>query len=145
MHSKYAYILWAYPCLSVHRPSRLRVGRKPRRSFVGLSREFVARQSCLVSALITSGSILSGLPQSSMPTRTPQFSLLRKPSTAVVQVCCGTVIWRVVSSVTSLHSPTPLNRDPTSLRRRAPSRLPEAITQLELQSSSFALTRLFRY
>ncbi len=28
-----------------------------------------------------------------MPIRTPQVPLLREPSTAVVQVCCGTVIW----------------------------------------------------
>ncbi len=35
-----------------------------------------------------------------MPICTPQFSLLQEPSTVVVQVCCGAVIW--VSSVTSL-------------------------------------------
>ncbi len=59
----------------------------------------------------------------------PQFSLLQEPSTAVVQVCCGSVIWgRRVGHVLVyllLHSPTPLNRDPTSLYQRAPSRLPE--------------------
>ena len=61
-------------------------------SFVGLSRGFVACRSLLVSALFASGSVLSGLPQSSMPTCVPQFSLLLEPSTAVVRVCCGTVI-----------------------------------------------------
>ena len=47
--------------------------------------------------------------------------------------------------VLALYSLTPLNRDPASLHQQAPSRLPEAIIQVELQSSSFALTRLFRY
>ena len=45
------------------------------------------------------GSVLPGPPQSSMPVRTPQFSLLRKPSTVVVQVCCETVIWCHVGHV----------------------------------------------
>ena len=39
-----------------------------------------------------SWSVISGLPQSSLLTCIPQFPLLREPSTAVVQVCCGTVI-----------------------------------------------------
>ena len=62
-------------------------------AFVRLSRGFVTRRLHIVSALVTSRSVLSGLPQSSMPIRTLQFSLLQESSTAVVQVCCGTVIW----------------------------------------------------
>ncbi len=43
-------------------------------SFVSLFRGFVARRSHLISTLITSGSVLSGLPQSSMLMRILQFS-----------------------------------------------------------------------
>ncbi len=89
------------------------------RSFVGLSKGCVARRSLLVSALVTSGSVLSGLPQSSMPTCMPQFSLLLEPSTAVVRVCCGTVIrgrlvGHVLWSVSSL-SDSPQQRPRVSV------------------------------
>ena len=53
---------------------------------------FVSRRSLLVSALVTSRSVLHGLPQSSLPTCTPQFSLPLEPSAAVFRVSCGTVI-----------------------------------------------------
>ncbi len=107
---------------SVHKPSRLRVRRELGRSIVSFSRGVegvMARGSHIVSTLVTSGSVLDPI----------QW-------------------FAVVSSVTSglsLHSPTPLNRDPASLCQRTPSLLPKAITQLELQSSSFALIRLFVY
>ncbi len=75
--------------------------------------------------------------------------LTPEPSTAVFQVCCGTVIPRSSGSFKSLSLftlfPAPFNRDPASLYQRALSGLPETITQLKLQSSSFALTCLFRY
>ncbi len=56
----------------------------------------------------------------------------------------------VVSSVTSivpssLSLSAPFNIDPASPSQRDLLRLPEPITQLELPSSSFALTRLFGY
>ncbi len=110
----------------------------------------VAHRSPLVSALVTSGSVLSGLPQSSMPTCIPQFSLLLEPSTVVFRVCCRTVIHgRFVELVTSISlticHPALLNRDPATPYQRALSLLPEAITQLKLLASSFLLTRLFRH
>ena len=52
----------------------------------------VGRRSLPVPALVASESVLSGLPQSSLLTGTPQFSLHLEPSTAVFRVCCGTVI-----------------------------------------------------
>ncbi len=52
----------------------------------------VARRSPLVSALIAAGSVLSGLPQSSMPMCILQFSIVLEPSTVVFRVCCGTAI-----------------------------------------------------
>ncbi len=77
-----------------------------------------------------------------MPTCIPQFSLLLEPFT--VRVYRGTVIrGRPVGHVH--RSAALLNKDPTSPYQQAHSELPEAITQLELQSSSFALTRLFRH
>ena len=57
-----------------------------------MSRGLVACRSPLVSALVASGSVLPGLPQSSMPTCIPQFSLLLEPCTVVFKICCGTVI-----------------------------------------------------
>ncbi len=70
-------------------------------------RSLVARRSLLIFALVASGSMLSGLPQSSMPTCIPQFSLLLEPSTAVFRVCCGTVIHYhlVVNIYQSIYSP----------------------------------------
>ncbi len=68
----------------------------------------LARRPHHVSSPVTSGSIISGLPQSSMPIRTSQVPLLQEPSTAVVQVCCGTVISSRPSHLSiSRHSPTP--------------------------------------
>ncbi len=77
--------------------------REGTRAFVHrLSRGFGSsgRRPHCVSSLVTSGSVISALPQSSLPIRTPQAPLLQEPSTAVVQVCCGTVI----SSHPSHHS-----------------------------------------
>ncbi len=86
-------ILWRPSIrLSVHKPSHLRVGRgrgiRPSVCLVGL----MARRSLSISALVAFGSVLSGLPQSSIPTCKPQFSLLLEPSTAVFRVCCRTAI-----------------------------------------------------
>ena len=79
----------------------------------------------------------------------PTVFLTLEPSTAVFRVCCGTVIsrssCRLHLSVCPLFLPAPFNRDPVYLYQRALSGLPETITQLELQSSSFALTHLFGY
>ncbi len=79
----------------------------------------------------------------------PAVSLTPESSTAVFHVCCGTVISRSSRrsrlSAYLLFSPTLFNRDRASLYQRALSGLPETITQLELQSSSFAWTRLLRY
>ncbi len=81
--------------------------------------------------------------------KNPTGFLTPEPSTAVFRVCCGTVISqssrlsRLSGCLFSL--PAPFNRDPASPYQRALSGLPETITQLELQSSSFALTRLFGY
>ena len=62
---------------------------------------------------------------------------------------CGTVISQssrpsVVLSILSLPLSllAPLSRNPASLAHRAPSGLPESVTQLEQQGSSLALTRL---
>ena len=86
----------------------------------------MACQSHLVSTLVTSGSVLPELPQSSIPIRTPQFSLLQEPSTVVVQVCCRTVIWvaLVTSSVylvtlqlPSIETPRPYISEPHSAVR----------------------------
>ena len=74
-----------------------------------------------------------------MPMRIPQFSLLREPSTAVVQVCCGTVICGRRVGHVSVYLFTlrfPSIETPISA---SPSLLPKTITQPELQSSSFAL------
>ncbi len=52
----------------------------------------MARHSLSVLALVTTGSVLSGLPQSRLPTCNPQCYLLLEPSTVVFWVCCGTVV-----------------------------------------------------
>ena len=79
----------------------------------------------------------------------PAVFLTPEPSTVVFWVCCGTVISRSSRrsrlSVCLLFLPAPFNRDSVSLCQWALSGLPETITQLERQSSSFALTRLFRH
>ena len=75
----------------------------------------------------------------------PAVFLTPEPSTAVFRVCCWTVISQS-SRLSRLFSlPAPFNRDPPSPYQQALLGLPETITQLELQSSSFALTRLFSY
>ena len=65
--------LWCYCFFRTHRLSRLRIGKGRGRS-------------------LWTGLVLSGLPQSSMPACTPQFSLLLEPSTAVFWVHCRTVV-----------------------------------------------------
>ncbi len=130
---------------SISKSSHLRIGRGRGYCSCVCPGGLMARRSCLVSTLIASGFVLC-------------LSQACRRASHRFPYCESLLQWwfrsaagqwfGVVSSVTSslsLHSPTPLNRDPTYLRQRAPSRLPEAITQLELQSSAFALTRLFRY
>ncbi len=77
----------------------------------------------------------------------PAVVITPEPSTAVFQVCCGTVISQSSRLsrllVCLLFLLAPFNTDPTSPCQRALSGLPETISQLELQSSSFVLTRLF--
>ncbi len=84
----------------------------------------LAHRSHLVSTLVTSESVISGLPRSSMPVCTLQFPLLQRlqeSSTAVAQVCCGTVIWSCPSRLSlSRYSPSPINKDPAPLYQRAP-------------------------
>ncbi len=59
--------------------SRLRVGRELGRSSIGCLRGWlVGSTTAPVSSLILSGSVKAGLPQSSMPIRTPQVPLLRE-------------------------------------------------------------------
>ena len=126
-----------------------------RRRCVPVRREHDGRLSgCLGGFFSLSPSLLSppgplflGLPQSSLPVGTPQLSLLQEPSTAVIRVHCGTGISQssrssVVLSILSLCLSAPLSRNPTSPTQRAPSGLPEPMTQLEQQGSSLALTRL---
>ncbi len=67
----------------------------------------LARRPHHVSSLVISGSVISGLPQSSMPIRTSQVPLLQEPSTAVVQVCCGTVISSRPSHLIIVYLVTP--------------------------------------
>ncbi len=95
------------------------------------------------------GPLFPGLPQSSLPAGTPQFSLLQELSTAVIRVRHGPAISQSSSSSVgrpvyslSLSLSAPLSRNPASLSQRAPSGLPEPMTQLEQQGSSLALTRL---
>ena len=109
---------------------------------------------CLSRGVVGSSSALrprrfrvrSGLSQSSLPTGTPRLSLLlsllqRCFGSAAGQRFRGRLVGHVYWSVYSLSLPGLFNRDPASLYQRALSGLPETITQLELQSSSFALTR----
>ncbi len=111
-------------------------------------RGLAARRLPLLSTLVPSGSVLSGLPQSSMPACSPQFSVLLELSTVVFRVRCGTVIYgRIVGRVRwSIHlfSRSPQQK-PASPYRQAHSRLPKTVTQLGLPASSFALARLFRH
>ena len=77
----------------------------------------------------------------------PAVFITPEPSTAVFRVWCGTVISQSSHlsrlSVCLLFLLAPFNTDPASPCQRALSGLPKTISQLELQSSSFALTRLF--
>ncbi len=126
----------------VHRLSRLCVGKGAGRPSVWLGR-LLARCLLPVPALVASRSVLPALPQSSLPTGTPQFSLLIEPSTAVFRVCCETVIRsRLVGHVFQSIYSFPSSQQGPCISASAG---PEAITQLELQSSLFALTRLFRH
>ncbi len=92
-NASHLWCRWYPSILQVHAPSHLSIGMEVgalvhRFAYRGLA----ARRSFLVPTLVGSGSVLSGLPQSSMPTCTLQFFLLLEPFTAVFCICCGTVI-----------------------------------------------------
>ncbi len=98
-------------------PSRLCVGSGTGHPSVCLG-GLLARR--LLSALVASGSVLSGLPQSSLPTSTPQFSLLL----SLLQRCFGSAVGqgfrsRLTSNGLSTLLLAPFNRDPVSPSQRA--------------------------
>ena len=108
----------------------------------------LARHPLSAFALIPSGSVLSWIASVEPTCRHPAVSPTPEPSTVVFQVCCGTVILQ--SSLPSrlsvcLSLLAPRNRDSTSPYQQTLLGLPELTAQLELQSSSFALTHLFGY
>ncbi len=79
--------------------------------------------------------------------RHPAVSPTPEPFTAVFQVCFGTGILQSSRlprlSFCLLSLPASFNRNPASPYQWALSGPPETMTQLELQSSSFAWARLF--
>ncbi len=131
----------------VHRPSHLCIGRE-------VGHPSVCLGGCWL--VVRSPSPLSLLPDP-FSLNCLSWACQRAPrsfpySLSFLQQCFGSAAGQwfvVVSSVMSIRLstlfPDLLNRDPASLYQRALSGLPETITQLKLQSSSFALTRLFRH
>ncbi len=111
---------------------------------VWLIRGFVGSLSALPPSLSSlSGSFFLGLPQSSLSAGTPQFPLLLSLLQRCFRPAAGqrfrSRLVRLSFCLLSLSAT--FNREPTSASRWALSRLPEPITQLELQPSSFALIR----
>ncbi len=72
-----------------------------------LSRGFdtSSRRPHHVSSLVTSGSVISGLHQSSLPLRTPQIPLLQEPSTGVVQLLDSDFVASVASQPVPQQGP----------------------------------------
>ena len=84
----------------VHRLSRLCVGSGTGRLSGGLGG--LARPPLSALALVASGSVLPGLPQSSLPTSTSQVSLLL----SLLQRCFRSADFAVILSVTSIGQST---------------------------------------
>ncbi len=98
----------------------------------------LARRLLSALALVASGSVLSGLPQSSLPAYTPAGSPTPDPYTAVFEVCC----WTVTSqSFRRSHLSVRLSTRLPSPYQRALSGLPVTITRTAL--ILVALKRLF--
>ncbi len=106
-----------------------------------------ARRPLSALALIASGSVISWIASVESACRHPAVSPTPEPSTACFRSAAGqrfrSLLVRWSFRLPPLSLLAPFNRDPTSPSQRALSDLPEPITQLELQLSSFVLTHLF--